>query len=63
MRITELKSRMADYFSDSDTYARDIVHSELGGRTVNEALVAGDEPGDIWRAVIAHNPEMPLKFR
>ena len=63
MRITELKSRMADYFSDSDTYARDIVHSELGGRTVNEALTAGDEPADIWRAVIAHNPEMPLKFR
>ena len=54
---------MADYFSDSDTYARDIVHSELGGRTVNEALTAGDEPGDIWKAVIAHNPEMPLKFR
>ena len=63
MRITELRSRMFDYFPDSDTYARDIVHSELGGRTVNEALKAGDEPGDIWKAVVKHNPEMPLKFR
>ncbi|MEI8066637.1 MAG: DUF3046 domain-containing protein [Actinomycetes bacterium] len=63
MRITELRSRLHDYFSDSDTYARDIVHSELRGRTVNEALAAGEEPGDIWKAVVKHNPEMPAKFR
>ena len=43
MRITELRSRMSDYFSDSDTYARDIVHAELGGVTVNQALERGDE--------------------
>ncbi len=63
MRITELRSRMSDYFSDSDTYARDIVHAELGGATVNQALERGDEAGDIWKAVVAHNPEMPAKFR
>jgi hypothetical protein len=63
MRITELRSRMSDYFSDSDTYARDIVHAELGGVTVNQALERGDEAGDIWKAVVAHNPEMPAKFR
>ena len=63
MRITELRWRMADYFSDSDTYARDIVHAELGGLTVNEALERGFEARDIWRAVVAHNPEMPSKFR
>ena len=54
---------MSDYFSDSDTYARDIVHAELGGVTVNQALERGDEAGDIWKAVVAHNPEMPAKFR
>jgi len=27
VRITELRFRLAEYFPDSDTYARDIVHS------------------------------------
>jgi len=63
MRITELRSRLSDAFADSDTYSRDIVHAELGGRTVNEALTAGLEPGDIWRGVLAHNPELPASLR
>jgi hypothetical protein len=63
MRITELRSRIHDYFSDPDTYSRDIVHSELGGLTVNEALKSDMEIGEIWKAIIAHNPEMPAKFR
>ena len=63
MRITELRSRINEAFSDPDTYSRDIVHSELGGLTVNEALVAGQEPGDIWRAIVAHNPEIPSSLR
>ena len=63
MRITELRFRMKEYFLDSDTYARDTVHSALGGQTVNQALDMGMEPGEIWKAVVAHNPEMPAKFR
>ena len=63
MRITELRTRMSDYFPDSATYAQDIVHSELGGQTVNQALAMGMEAGEIWKAVVAHNPEMPEKFR
>ncbi len=63
MRITELRSRISDYFSDADTYSRDTVHSELRGLTVNEALAAGEDPGDIWKAVVQHNPEMPAKYR
>jgi hypothetical protein len=63
MRITELRTRMRDYFPDSDTYSRDIVHAELGGQTVNQALDMGMEAGDIWKAIVAHNPEMPHKFR
>jgi len=63
MRITELRSRINDYFSDPDTYSRDIVHAELGGMTVNEAIKSDMEIGDIWKAIVAHNPEMPAKFR
>ena len=63
MRISELRSRISDYFSDPDTYSQDIVHSELGGLTVNEAIVRGDEPDEIWKAVVRHNPDMPPKFR
>ena len=63
MRITELRSRLSDYFSDPMTYLQDIVHSELGGQTVNQAIEMGMEAGDIWKAVVRHNPEMPPKFR
>ena len=63
MRITELRFRIKEYFLDPDTYSRDIVHSELGGVTVNQALDMGQEPGDIWKAIVAHNPDMPPKFR
>ena len=38
MRISELRARLADYFPDPDTYARDIIHSELGGISVNGAI-------------------------
>ena len=63
MRITELRARIAEYFPDPTTYSRDIVHAELGGVTVEQALVMGQEPGDIWKGVVSHNPEMPPKFR
>ncbi|NBU93523.1 MAG: DUF3046 domain-containing protein [Actinobacteria bacterium] len=59
MRISELRSRISDYFSDPDTYSQDIVHAELGGLTVNEAIVRGDEPDEIWKAIVRHNPDMP----
>lgn len=31
--------------------ARDHVFSELGGRTVDQALEAGVEPRQVWRSV------------
>ncbi len=61
MRITELRARIDEAFQDPDTYSQDTVHAELGGKTVNEALAAGQEPGDIWRGVLAHNPELKEK--
>ena len=63
MRITELRARISEYFPDPSTYSRDIVHAELGGVTIEEALKIGNEPGDIWKAIVAHNPQMPPNFR
>ncbi|GAA2341085.1 DUF3046 domain-containing protein [Streptomyces cuspidosporus] len=44
---------MADYFGEgyADSFARDHVMSELGGRTVHQALDAGWEAKDVWRGV------------
>ncbi len=36
------------------SWAADTVVTELGGRTVDQALAAGDEVKDVWRAVVAH---------
>ena len=53
MRLTVFWQRMADHFGAgyADTFARDHVMSELGGRTVRQALDAGWEAKDVWRAV------------
>ncbi len=64
MRLTEFWDRMADvlgagyagYWADSQVIA------ELGGRTVREALDAGEDTGIVWRAVYAHL-ELPAKHR
>lgn len=53
MRITVFRNLMAQEFGDvrADMLARDHVFSSLGGRTVDQALDAGIEPKEIWRAV------------
>lgn len=53
MRITEFWGRMERHFGPryADSYARDQVLRELGGRTVHEALSAGDDLKTVWRAV------------
>ena len=63
MRISELRSRLAAFLPDPDTYARDIIHSELGGISVNDAIAIGMEPDEIWNAVIRHNPTMADKYK
>ena len=63
MRISELRSRLDAFLPDPDTYARDIIHSELGGISVNDAIAIGMEPDEIWKAVIRHNPLMPEKYK
>lgn len=53
MKLTVFWERMRGYFGPAyaDSFARDHVMSELGGRTVYEALEAGWEAKDVWRAV------------
>lgn len=53
MRLTIFWERMADHFGSAyaESFARDHVMAELGGRTVHEALDAGWEAKDVWRAV------------
>ncbi|MFC4858485.1 DUF3046 domain-containing protein [Actinophytocola glycyrrhizae] len=53
MRITVFRKLMAQEFGEvrADMLARDHVFSSLGGRTVDQALDAGLEPKQIWRAV------------
>jgi Protein of unknown function (DUF3046) len=52
VRITHFRSLMADEFGPrAAALSRDHVFADLGGRTVQEALDAGIEPREIWRAV------------
>jgi Protein of unknown function (DUF3046) len=53
MRLTEFWRRMNGHFGAAyaDSFARDHVLAELGGRTVHEALAAGEPAKDVWRAV------------
>ncbi|MFE9256855.1 DUF3046 domain-containing protein [Streptomyces sp. NPDC006879] len=55
MRLTIFWERMADHFGAgyAESFAKDHVMSQLGGRTVREALDAGWEAKEVWRAVCA----------
>jgi DUF3046 family protein len=64
MRITVFRKLMTQEFGEvrADMLARDHVFSSLGGRTVDQALDAGLEPKEIWRAV-CDAFEVPLERR
>ena len=66
MRITEFWHRMALAFGEA--YARSVaadqVLASLGGRTVDQALAAGEEVKWVWRAVVAAYPDrVPARLR
>lgn len=65
MRVSELRRRLTEHFGIdwAPSYAKDTVLAELGGQTVDQALAMGMEPGDIWRAVLKHNPEIKSELR
>ncbi|AUS77855.1 DUF3046 domain-containing protein [Actinoalloteichus sp. AHMU CJ021] len=53
MRHTVFRRQMAEEFGRirAEMLARDHVLSALGGRTVDDALEAGVNPREAWRAV------------
>ena len=53
MRLTEFWARMREQFGDvyAESLAKDYVLSDLGGRTVNQALAGGEDAKVVWRAV------------
>ncbi len=53
MRLTEFWARMGGHFGAAyaESIATDQVLRELGGRTVREALAAGEDTKSVWRAV------------
>ena len=55
MRHSELRERMEQHLGGpySRVWAQQHVLAELDGRTVEEALAAGEQPRRVWRAVWA----------
>ncbi len=53
MRHTEFWARMEHALGAAyaRTWSREHVMAELGGRTVEEALDAGESPKTVWQAV------------
>ena len=64
MRLTHFRRLMDDEFGAirAGSIARDHVFAALGSRTVEEALEAGEDPRDVWRAVCAEF-EVPAERR
>lgn len=65
MRISDLRERIALSFGDTwaPSFSQDIAISELGSISVNEALAAGREADEIWRAVCKQCPTETEKYR
>lgn len=65
MRISDLRERLVLSFGAewAPSFSQDIAISELGSITVNEALKAGLEADEIWRAVCKQCPTETAKQR
>ena len=65
MRISDLRERLLLSFGPewAPSFSQDIALSELGSKTVNEALKDGIEADEIWRAVCKQYPVETAKQR
>jgi hypothetical protein len=66
VRLTDFWTRLEEAFGPS--YARslaaDHAFADLGGRTIDEAIAAGEEAATVWRAVVAAYPDrVPVRLR
>jgi hypothetical protein len=64
MRLTDFWQRLAEALGAdySEYWADSHVIAELGGRTVREAIAAGEDTAVIWRGVHA-NLNLPARMR
>jgi hypothetical protein len=64
VRMTVFRRLMAQEFGRvrAEMLAADHVLGELGTRTVNEAIEAGEDPKDVWKAV-CEAFDIPLERR
>ncbi len=65
MRISDLRERLLLSFGPewAPSFSQDIALSELGSKTVNEALKDGIEADEIWQAVCKQCPVETAKQR
>ena len=65
MRISDLRERLTLSFCESwaPSFSADIAISELGSLTVNQALAAGREADEIWKAVCKQCPTETEKYK
>ena len=63
MRISDLRERLTLSFGVGSHFPMDIALSELGSKTVNEALALGIEADQIWKAVCIAHPKETEKYK
>ena len=63
MRISDLRERLKLSFGEGSHFPIDIALSELGSKTVNEALAQGIDADQIWKAVCKAHPKETEKYR
>ncbi|KXK60986.1 hypothetical protein AWW66_15965 [Micromonospora rosaria] len=66
MRLTDFWDRLEEAFGPgyAASIAADQVLSQLGGRTIEQALASGEETHVVWRAVCAAYPDrVPARLR
>ena len=65
MRISDLRERLALSFGDqwAPSFSKDIVISELGSLSVDDALAAGHDVDVIWKAVCKQCPTETAKYK
>ena len=62
MRISDLRERLTLSFGADSHFPVDIAISELGSRSVNEALAEGFEAEEVWKAVCRAHPKETEKY-
>ena len=64
--MTDFWGRLEQAFGPAyaKSFAADHAFTELGGRTIDEALSQGEEVVRVWRAVVSAYPErVPARLR